>query len=213
MLSAYLQVHRGYLNYFKNCDNFFRFRNRINYILRYSFLLTLNKKYKLKSVKKTIDRFGTHLGVETPHKKSGTFVSKTANILQIPGPLKKDGTASIRYYPAHDEIIKSETRAPIPPQDIIENLFYRAKRTKDWLGQECSKCKSISEIRMHHVNPVKNIPKHYSPLKKTEMARARYQIALCKSCHDNLHAEQTVTKQKQKQALLRKTKDESNSKQ
>nr|UBY46070.1 hypothetical protein Paeru_mt_17 [Porphyridium aerugineum] len=58
-----LCIVRGYLNYYSFVDNYARLKARLIFILKYSLALTLTKKFKLRTLKKTFKKFGNDLQV------------------------------------------------------------------------------------------------------------------------------------------------------
>jgi hypothetical protein len=66
-------VEGGLLNYYSKASNYAQFAQRIHFILKYSCILTLASKFRLRTKAKVIQRFGFDLKILGPH---GEIVAK-----------------------------------------------------------------------------------------------------------------------------------------
>lgn len=202
ILKYYNSVVRGIQNYY----NFSRNRIAvawIGWLLKESCALTLAKKFKLKTLAKTFNKFGKDLGYDVNKSNRISFNSikytRAINIAKI--------------YQVN--------------QDPLQNIekVWNAKFTKSNLGAPCVICGSTTDIEMHHVRQIRDMknPNNKLDFYTRQMAAInRKQVPLCKDHHIGLHnntwtdSEKAIfnyeakKKKKQKIAEIRKSKDDRN---
>lgn len=130
------------------------------YILRSSCCKVLAAKYKLKTVRATLLRFGSSL------QKEGTKSLPSLKDPLIRGALFKTG---------RDRFSR------------VGSIFRRASLTIRVADISCCKCGSTLNVEMHHIRALKNRNKRLDPVSMAMSARSRKQIPLCRKCHVRQH--------------------------
>jgi len=167
ILQQYNAEIRGMYNYYRIADNV-SVLGHFNYVMKFSMFKTFGAKYKLHiyGVRKKYGhkRFGVKY-----HTKSG---KKTLFFYDDGFRKTKDGIAK----PEVDSIPKIFRNSN--PTSLIARL--KAKQC-EWCGAE------NVDIEIHHVKKLKNL-KGKAKWERFMIARKRKTLALCKECHDSLHA-------------------------
>ena len=165
IIAFYQQKITGILNYYSFAGNRGNLR-KIVWVLHQSCALTLALKYKLKTIRGTMMRFGKTLAC--PVTKRG---------LVLPGSLR----STHRF----------NTSAQLSTPETIIKTSWASKLTQTGLGKVCAICGDAS-VEMHHVRAVKDIRARIRGGKATydEWAGAfkRKQIPLCGDHHRKYHA-------------------------
>jgi len=162
MTEAYNKVLRGYLNYYSPCDNYPKLAGTLFYTLRSSLCKILAAKYKLRTVRATLLKYGKYL------QKSGKVSLLNFKDQKIRFPLyKTNGTSEPR----------------------LRTLFQKASYTIRGEALECVRCGSTYKVHMHHVRMIKDLIKHTDPISRAMIARKRKQIPLCQRCHVLQHVQ------------------------
>jgi hypothetical protein len=167
IIEHYCRVERSILNYYKIASNYGKFVARVHFILKYSCALTLASKNRLKTLKKTFNKYGY-------------------NLCKLP-----ENAESKRYhYPTPDyskPLIKGwEFAKKTDPHNRILQLCYAVPRGISELRQPCTICGSKKLIEIHHVKALsKNKSKDF--LTQTMQRMNRKQVPLCKECHIKVH--------------------------
>jgi len=157
IITLYNSVLRGYTNYYSFTNNYPRVASSLEYILRTSCAKLLAAKFKLGSVTKVIEKFGTDL----------------------------KGTDRISFFkPSYRTNTWDFKKSPI---DKLKALYasYISAATLDAL--ECSKCGSTDRVEMHHVRLLSDLNPKLSEIDKIMAKRRRKQIPLCRKCHLEHH--------------------------
>jgi len=166
ILSYYNSKIRGLLNFYSFASN----RNklgRILWLLRASCALTLARKYKLRTMRKTFFRFGERL--KCPDTDQEIYIPKSLRVLH-------------NY---------NKSLSSLFPDAII-NQSWADKLTQTSFGKVCVICGTSSDIEMHHVRSVKNVRNKYLSKETVSVARLigairRKQIPLCSYHHQLYH--------------------------
>jgi len=160
----------GILNAYRFAGNFTQMA-KVIWVLRQSCALTLARKLKLKTMRKTFNKFGFALADP-----------ETGVLLNIP------------YTFAATYDYKSKPHAIFDnPEEITDNILktsWAGKLTKG-LPSKCVLCGSSVGIEMHHLRKVADVRNKIRTGNSTwdqwKGAVARKQIPLCKYHHDTLH--------------------------
>ena len=146
---------------------------RVIWILRQSCALTLARKFKLKTMKKTFEKFGFDL-----------IDPDTGVFLNIPDTF----SASYDYSSKPHAIFEN-------PNEVTNKILktsWAGKLTKG-IPSICVLCGTSEKVEMHHLRKVADVRNRISLCGKNNTwaqwkgAVARKQIPLCKYHHDLLH--------------------------
>ncbi|WPD63867.1 intron-encoded reverse transcriptase aI1 (mitochondrion) [Saccharomyces cerevisiae] len=166
---------RGILNYYKLATNYKRLRERIYYVLYYSCVLTLASKYRLKTMSKTIKKFGYNLNIIENDKLIANFPRNTFD--------------NIKKIENHGMFMYMSEAKVTDPFEYIDSIKYMLPTAKANFNKPCSICNSTIDVEMHHVKQL-----HRGMLKATKdyitgrmITMNRKQIPLCKQCHIKTH--------------------------
>ena len=163
-------INRGLLNYYTFATNRSQLAHICKHFLYFSCVYTLMNKYKLRSAKAVIKRFGKTL--KCPDSSTEFFLPNT--LARIRGVNRFQVKAEIGLY----SIYKS----------------WANKLTTSKLGYPCVVCGSMKNIEMHHIRKTQDIRKDARINKnhnwfKTQMAAInRKQVPLCRFHHERLHS-------------------------
>lgn len=162
----YSSINRGLQNYYRFADNFRRM-SRIQYILQFSLVKTLAKKYKI-SVKQIFRKFG----------KAVTAIVKGQNE-------KKDRL--VTFYLNHDWTKQKEGfRMQDTRIDLIQ--WGRRMRTRSKLGKACCVCNATIQVEMHHLRHIRKTGgKRPTGFNEILQALNRKQVPVCRTCHKKIH--------------------------
>jgi group II intron reverse transcriptase/maturase len=162
----YSSINRGLQNYYRFADNFQQL-SRIQYILQFSMVRTLAKKYQV-SVKRIIRKFG----------KNVTITVKGQNG-------KKDRLVS--FYLNHDWTKQREGfRTNETSIDLIQ--WGTRMRTRSKLGKACCVCNTTTQVEMHHLRHIRKTGgKKLTGFNEILQALNRKQVPVCKTCHQKIH--------------------------
>lgn len=160
IVSSYSSVMRGILNLYSFADNYSRLSYSLFYILRKSAAKLLAAKFKLRTSRQVIKRFGYYL--------QGT---DEAALPDVRNP-------RIRGRPFK-----------LGAKDISRTLIFRranlAVRTD---SLECAVCGSTFGVEMHHIRALKSLKGKTDPISFAMAARQRKQIPLCRHHHMAKHS-------------------------
>lgn len=168
ILDQYNSEIRGFRNYYGIANNS-AYANSFGYIMRYSMYKTFATKYRV-SMSKIIRRYqiGKEFGVRFTDKKGKEKVRLFYNEGFARKPAQK--IASIDSVPS---TVKYSSKT-----SLMARLSAR----------QCELCgKTDCEIEMHHVRKLKDL-KEKTYWERLMIARNRKTLALCKDCHNKLHA-------------------------
>ncbi|WP_264629472.1 group II intron reverse transcriptase/maturase, partial [Acinetobacter baumannii] len=175
ILQHFLSLGYGLCNYYKLATNYTTFKARIAYILYYSCVLTLASKYRLRTMKKVINKFGFDL---TTYKLvDGKKVVDTKF-----NPNSFDNIKRVRD---HKNFLDLNLMNGYDPIQFIESMIYRLPRSKAVLNAPCFVCNSKVDVEMHHIKHLKSGNKLNGAdyLTNRMIKMNRKQVPLCKSCH------------------------------
>lgn len=164
IVNHYSTIWRGISNYYCFANNTGSM-GRIFYILKYSCVLTLASKLKLKTKKKVFKRFGKDL----------TIMNNEGKVLAtMPNPsLSNKLTFNVN------------TSNPFVR---LEKLGRASFRSRDVLNSPCTICGTFDDVEMHHVRGIKDLSKNPKDYMKAIMSRMnRKQIPVCRPCHVRIH--------------------------
>ena len=166
IIRHYRSVERGILNYSSVANNYGRLAARVHFILKYSCVLTIASKMKLKTKKKVFKKYG-----------------KDLKILNEKGKI-------IEHYPTPS--YKRPQKIPLHikyySEDFIEKLDARVSRGRKDLKGPCVVCGSNEFIEIHHVKSLKKRPRKGDFLEDMMCKMNRKQIPLCRASHQQVHA-------------------------
>lgn len=166
IINHYRAVERGILNYYSLANNYGNLAAKVHFILKYSCVLTIASKMKLKTKKKVFKKYG-----------------KDLMILNDKGKI-------ITSYPT----ISYKRPRKIPnfvnrfEEDFIEKIDTRANRERKDLKGPCVVCGSSENIEVHHVRSLKKRPRKGNFLEDMMSKMNRKQVPLCKPCHQQVHS-------------------------
>jgi hypothetical protein len=162
IVKNYAAVLRGILSYYSFADNSLRLGSSLFYILRSSACKVLAAKFKLRTVRQVLLRFGPYL------EREGASMLPNYTDPSLRGSDFKlaKGASTVSLVPA---------------------LFRKASYTLRASGLECIKCGSTRSVELHHVRMLKDLNKKLDPISRTMAARARKQVPLCRCCHTAQH--------------------------
>jgi group II intron reverse transcriptase/maturase len=162
IVGIYSAVARGILNYYSFSDNRRRLSQSVFHILRGSLAKLLAAKFKLRTARQAIIKFGKYL----------------------------NGDSDISF-PAPNELVKNTPVFKLGKKDLssVDALFVRASLTIKASSLACANCASTHKVEMHHVRFLKDLNNKMDPISRAMAARRRKQIPLCRSCHMHKHEE------------------------
>lgn len=174
-------IGNGIFNYYRLATNFKPFRNRLAFILWYSCVLTLAKKFKLRTKRQTIKKLGTNLACYKIDKKGKEVID------QVFG---KDYFLHINHIKEHKDFKDKFNKffMPLDLEEIINKYKYMLPRSVKNLERPCQVCNSTDNVEMHHVKHLKNISGINDYLKVRQIKINRKQIPLCRNCHVKVHS-------------------------
>jgi len=179
IVSYFNMINRGLLNYYTLATNRSKLAQICKHFLYFSCIYTLMNKYKLRSAKAVIKKFGKTL--KCP--ESGTEFFLPATLARIKGPSRFQVKAEIGLH----TIYKS----------------WANKLTTSGLNYPCIVCGKTQNIEMHHIRKVRDIRKDSRTNKKntnwfkTQMAAInRKQVPLCRVHHEKLHNNSFTTEER-----------------
>ncbi|WP_078557055.1 reverse transcriptase/maturase family protein [Bacillus alkalicellulosilyticus] len=168
ILSVYNAEIRGLYEYYKmavNVSNLHKFL----YVMKFSMMKTFANKYKSKvSIMMNKYRIGKGFGVKSETKKG----------------------EKVRYFyhEGFKRVKKPNTNAKV---DYNENILMYSSTTSlidRIMAEQCEWCANTTvSIEMHHVKKLKEL-KGKKRWEQLMIARKRKTLALCKTCHNDLHS-------------------------
>ena len=171
IIALYSAVNRGIQNYYRFADNWRRLI-RIPYILRFSLVKTLARKYKI-TVSKVFKRFGKDLSI-TIEGRDG----------------KKDRQGS--FDQNHDWTKNRQAFQQGKYSDIDQLQTSISMRTRAKLGKPCCMCGTTGKdahMVMHHVRHIRKLSHKREPVGFNHILRKlnRKHIPVCEECHRKIH--------------------------
>jgi retron-type reverse transcriptase len=170
IIRFYKRKITGLLTAYRFAGNFSSMA-KVTWILRQSCALTLARKFKLKTMKKTFDKFGFDL-----------IDPDTGIFLNIPDNF----TGKYNYTAKHHAIFEN----PIEVAKKILKTTWAGKLTKG-LPSVCSLCGTSEKVEMHHLRKAADVRNKIRTGNITwaqwKGAVARKQIPLCRYHHELLH--------------------------
>jgi group II intron reverse transcriptase/maturase len=165
IIEHYKMVERGISNYYSLANNYGNLLARVHFILKYSCVLTIASKMRLKTMKGVFRKYGKNLRV----KNSKGFV-------EYPTPSYKR--------PSKLPVIS------IYDDSFVDKLHARLPRGRNDLTGPCFACGNTSNIEVHHVRALRKYGRTVNNdfLTKVMSRINRKQIPLCDRCHRKVHA-------------------------
>ena len=160
IVGIYSSVLRGILNYYSFSDNYKNLGNSIFYILRKSLTKLLAAKFKLKSSRQVLLKFGKYL--------------------------QREGKISFPDY-KNPSLRGMQFKLSGGPSSRIAALFIRSSLSTRISNLECSVCGSTYKVEFHHIRELKDLNQKMDPINRAMAARRRKQIPLCRICHLKKH--------------------------
>jgi group II intron reverse transcriptase/maturase len=205
-------ILRGLSNWARIAGNRRTAVARYAYIVRYSLAMMYAAKFKLHRVAAVFKVGGNDLS-----KPIGRRLKSVASGL---GDVKLDGVLFSRYHkiPRREYAMLPKTWNPAYIRNLENDINFetllatikeagrsvstdpliaagwRLSRSLSRQGTPCDVCGSYDDVEMHHVNPLKNIPKSKSSLQRHKISIARKRVPLCRKHHlerHKTHARQT----------------------
>jgi group II intron reverse transcriptase/maturase len=166
IINHYKIVEKGILNYYSLANNFGNLAGVVHYLLKYSCVLTIASKMRLKTMRKVFRKYNKDLSVKGDNGK----------ITRYPTPSYKRPKYVSNIIQRFDE-------------DFIEKLHYRMNRGRKDLDGICFICGTTENIEIHHVQALR---KNGSVIRKDFLSQTmsrinRKQIPVCTKCHKNIH--------------------------
>jgi hypothetical protein len=202
ILMQYQSEYRGIANYYRLAHNLSAPLGKLKWTMENSLAKTLAVKHHM-SVAKVFEKYKTEIEVEGQRYK----------VLQvsIPRPGKKPLVATWGGIPLTWDI-----QATLEDQPLTKGYRGRSELERRLLANICELCGSTDNIEIHHIRAMKTIHEYPGREKpewvKRMIALSRKTMALCRTCHVDVHAgrplrRQTIelanVKQLQKQAERR----------
>jgi len=168
IVNHFKQIWLGLSVYYSFADNYGSL-GRIHYILKYSCVLTLASKLKLKTAKRVFIKFGKDIFIRDSDNK---IIASFPNV-----PLAKPN----KFY--------TTQLSEINPMNRLEKLSKATFRSKSVLSNPCIVCGSFEKIEMHHVRKLRDSSRAIKMDYMTSMMSRmnRKQIPICRSCHIKYH--------------------------
>jgi len=166
IINHYRAVERGILNYYSLANNYGNLAARVHFILKYSCVLTIASKMKLKTKKKVFKKYGKDLKILNDKGKIITSYPTVSykRPRKIPNSVKRF------------------------EEDFIEKIDTRVNRGRKDLKGPCVVCGSSENIEVHHVRSLRKRPQKGNFLEDMMPKMNRKQVPLCKSCHLQVHS-------------------------
>jgi hypothetical protein len=156
IILAYNSIINGISNYYSFIENMSALA-RIYNILRSSAAKLLTAKYKLKTQRKTFQKFGA--GLKSPE---GTSLIVRKEWKKNPMGFKKNVNTDL-------------------------SVIYTSRYTKSILHRICAICSSNVKVEMHHVKHIRKMNIKLSMMEKSMVSLNRKQIPVCRECHMDIH--------------------------
>jgi group II intron reverse transcriptase/maturase len=180
ILATYQLEYRGIANYY-HCAYNMGALNSLKWTMEQSLTKTLANKHKT-TVADIYARYKTSLNVD----------GKTYKVLQVTVPRegKKPLVATWGAIP-----LKWEVKTPIDDQPQRQIWNDRSELERRLLAQICEQCGAThltETLEVHHIRALKDLNRYEGREKprwvKIMAARRRKTLALCRTCHQDLHA-------------------------
>lgn len=169
IVKMFYQIWLGVKAYYSFADNLSSL-GRIFYILKFSCVLTLASKLRLKTAKKVFAKFGKEVTIRDGKGK-------------ILASFPYQSLAKTRKFDNKTKITK------LNPMARLEKLASATFRTKDVLDNPCVICGDTENIEMHHVRKLRDssrtIKKDFLTSMMSRMNRK--QVPICRPCHIKYH--------------------------
>lgn len=168
IVKHFWQIWLGLSTYYSFADNYGSL-GRIHYILKYSCVLTLASKLKLKTAKRVFAKFGKDILIKDEDDK---IIASFPDVR-----LAKPKTFHITKF------------TDMNPLARLEKLANSTFRSKAVLNSTCSVCDTAENIEMHHVRKLRDSTRAIKMDYLTSMMSRmnRKQIPICKPCHIKYH--------------------------
>jgi group II intron reverse transcriptase/maturase len=172
------QIWLGLSTYYSFADNYGSL-GRIHYILKYSCVLTLASKLKLKTAKRVFAKFGKDILIKG---KDDKIIASFPDV-----PLAKPRTFHITKF------------TDMNPMARLEKLAKSTFRSKAALDSTCTVCGTAENIEMHHVRKLRDSTRAIKMDYMTSMMSRmnRKQIPICRTCHIKYHRGEILILNKQ----------------
>jgi hypothetical protein len=167
ILNYYNSKIRGILNYYSFVHNRIQLWSIVRF-LHYSCALTLARKFKLKTLKKTFKKFGRDLKFTNDEKKI-FCIYRPKNLKMLP----------------ENERFNFRESTDI---DALLNQTWSNSLTRSQFDEPCAICGTIDNIEIHHIRSVKNVRVKTRTYVQWVEGFQRKSIPLCKGHHQLLHA-------------------------
>jgi hypothetical protein len=180
IISWYNSVGRGLLNYYCCCQNFYKVKDYVDYMVRWSAIHTLAGKHK-SSCKKIIQKHTKNLIIKD---EEGHVIAQFVSTVEIKR-MRRRFRANVS-----ENVVDT----------VLNQIWAKFTRTK-FFGIECAVegCEN-RDIEMHHVDKIHRLKDQFgnisvvtkkgrrvSGIEAFKVAVNRKQIPLCKAHHSDLH--------------------------
>jgi group II intron reverse transcriptase/maturase len=166
IIEHYNTVEKSISNYYFLANNYGKLLGQVHFLLKYSCVLTIASKMRLKTMKEVFRKYGKNLSV-----KSGK------GVVTYPTPSYKK--------PSQSPTIMSFDN------NFIEKIHARLPRGRNDPAGPCYACGSLENIEvLYHVRALRKYDSTASPdfLTKQMSKINRKQIVLCDKCHKEIYA-------------------------
>lgn len=183
-------VLRGYVNYYRLCNNFRRSLNRIRYILQHSLAKMFAAKFKLKRRAVVFKVAGPTFSKKLGPAKGKVAMGATDDQLEKSGKgvitIRQMEFSKLTDFPKPDLATTSKKKSEHFYCPVEKAKAYYIRGTKAF-NLPCVNCGSKLKVEMHHIKAIGNLKKGTSALQKAVIASKRKQIPLCFVCHREEH--------------------------
>jgi group II intron reverse transcriptase/maturase len=182
IVALYQQKYRGYVEYYSLAQNL-HWLAKVRWVMETSLLKTLASKHKI-SVAAAARRYRAVR--QTPHGPRKCLQVVVERQGKPPLVARFGGLSLTR-----------RSKAVITDPVILSHIPPRTELIKRLLAEECEACGAKERVEVHHVRKLADLKqpgRREPPLWITVMAaRQRKTLALCRTCHRDLHAGRPLT--------------------
>lgn len=210
IIERFNAVLRGFANYYNGFIHYPSAVNRWIYIIRYSAIFTIARKFNI-SARKVFKRFGlkNQYGKTISCVVRNNFVENGKNVVYYKRwtllnykelvnkasseerfkKIKKIfyGIENDKEFPEY--LYKKGSVPVVTNDDYLNKIIWVNLRTHASFDLPCSLCGSTQDIHMHHIKHIRKTPYYDLPENKTWLRRMslrnRNQIPVCRDCHMN----------------------------
>lgn len=168
IINHYKNVEKGIINYYSLANNYSKLAAKVHFILKYSCVLTIASKMKLKTKKKVFKKYGKDLNISN---EKGKIIACYPTI-----DFKKPKKIYAKFIKRYDK-------------DLVKTLDskFNIEERKD-LKRLCVVCSSNANIEVHHVKFLRKRPKKSDFLEDIVSKMNRKKVPLCQKGYVDVRA-------------------------